>query len=353
MPDRVTRQCPRCKQQATGIPRAKHLIICGDCREPATWTKLLAALPPGREGETARVNVVFTSPPYASQRKYDETSGFKPIAPDEYGDWWDAVQAASRDMLAGDGSFFVNIKEHCEDGDRHIYCKELLVRHVRQWGWRWVEEYAWTHGGTPRAVVNRFKNGWEPVWHLVRADASKFVFRPEDVRHEYKPDQTGTRVESYGGGHPSGNDGLEGQNRTVERQTRSESFKCGVDDRIISENAKGTAAETCLAYPDNVLSVGRNREALGHGAAFPVALPTFFIRAYSDRGDVICDPFLGSASTMVAAAQEGRIGVGSEISPKYVDVCRRRMTRLLRSRGLAVGTGSLEESTPAAAIGVG
>lgn len=41
----------------------EHLVICGDCRDPETWEKLLAA------AGTDKVNGVFTSPPYAEQRK--------------------------------------------------------------------------------------------------------------------------------------------------------------------------------------------------------------------------------------------------------------------------------------------
>jgi DNA modification methylase len=385
----------KCSSTLHGMPRPRHLLFCGDCRDPQSWQKLLDA------GADLPI-VVFTSPPYASQRKYDEASEFRPIPPEEYSDWWDAVQAGVRDVLAADGSFFVNIKEHCEDGDRHIYCKELLVRHVREWGWRWIEEYAWTHGGTPRAVVNRFKNGWEPVWHLVLGEA--FRFRPDAVRHEYHPDQTGTRVESYGGGHPCDKDCLDGQNRTAARKAgrpdktfkfRPQAVRHEVDPsaipdwgathpcqeggvsaqpggrnyeaskqdrkrrkqigsnaklqgssaggRMIHEVVAEHSAEVGLAYPSNVLSVGRNREALGHGAAFPVALPTFFVRAYSDPYDTIADPFMGSGSTAIAAAQEGRFSLGIEISPKYMDVIRRRITRWLRAHDLATGVGVLEE----------
>ena len=63
---------------------------------------------------------------------------------------------------------------------------------------------------------------------------------------------------------------------------------------------------------------------MSHQAAFPVGLPTFFIKAYSDPGDLIFDPFLGSGTTMIAAEKEGRIACGMEISPKYVAVILQR-----------------------------
>ena len=112
------------------------------------------------------INVAFTSPPYASQRKYDESSGFKPIKPDAYVDWFEAVQANVRAHLAVDGSWFVNIKEHCDDGQRSLYVKDLTLAHVRRWGWRFVDELCWIHSGIPGQVRTRFKNQFEPIFHF-------------------------------------------------------------------------------------------------------------------------------------------------------------------------------------------
>jgi hypothetical protein len=56
-------------------------------------------------------------------------------------------------------------------------------------------------------------------------------------------------------------------------------------------------------------------------------IPEFFIKAFSDAGDVVFDPFLGSGTTVVAAALLDRIGYGIEISPAYCDVALRRLER--------------------------
>jgi hypothetical protein len=44
----------------------------------------------------------------------------------------------------------------------------------------------------------------------------------------------------------------------------------------------------------------------------------------TNRGDVVVDPFLGSGSTLIAAESTGRICVGVEIDPLYVDLILRR-----------------------------
>jgi hypothetical protein len=63
-------------------------------------------------------------------------------------------------------------------------------------------------------------------------------------------------------------------------------------------------------------------------APFPRALVEFFLKAFSDAGDVVFDPFMGSGTTMAAAQVLGRAAYGCEISPAYCDVIVRRMLNL-------------------------
>ena len=83
-----------------------------------------------------------------------------------------------------------------------------------------------------------------------------------------------------------------------------------------------------MAYPGNRLpTFTQTHEATGHAAAFPVGLPEFFVKAYTDAGDAVYDPFMGSGSTMLAADNQGRIGYGCELSPAYCDVIAKRYQR--------------------------
>ncbi len=65
-----------------------------------------------------------------------------------------------------------------------------------------------------------------------------------------------------------------------------------------------------------------------HSAPFPRALVEFFLLAFSDEGDVVYDPFMGSGTTMAAAVLLRRAGVGCELSPAYCDVILRRIWNL-------------------------
>jgi len=90
---------------------AGHYWICGDSRDFGTWEKLL------RAAQVEKVNGVFTSPPYAEQRKKQ----YGGVPTEKYVEWWNDLQANVRAHLANDGSFFVNIKPHCENGERVLY----------------------------------------------------------------------------------------------------------------------------------------------------------------------------------------------------------------------------------------
>jgi DNA modification methylase len=64
---------------------------------------------------------------------------------------------------------------------------------------------------------------------------------------------------------------------------------------------------------------------IGHPAPFPVELPRRLIDLYTYQGDIVLDPFAGSGTTVVAAARTGRIGVGYDTEPKYVELAQARL----------------------------
>lgn len=59
----------------------------------------------------------------------------------------------------------------------------------------------------------------------------------------------------------------------------------------------------------------------------PLGLMRAIVRDYSRPGDLVCDPFVGSGTTAVAALSEGRRFVGSEQKPEHYEIARRRIDR--------------------------
>ncbi|MBI3696537.1 MAG: site-specific DNA-methyltransferase, partial [Acidobacteria bacterium] len=288
-----------------------HRLLCADCRDPEAIARLF---------EGRKASVIMTSPPYAPQREYDPASGFRPLAPEDYLDWYRPVADNIASVLARDGSYFLNIKEHAEDGERSLYVKKLVIVHAEQWGWRvivhaeqwgwrFVDEFCWrkTDNGVPGGWGNRFKNAWEPVFHFCRQPQIKF--RPEAVSHPSED------VFGYSPDNP---------------KSRSGSGLLGCGPRAEGEG---------LARPSNVIEAKAEGGQGTHSAPFPRAIPEFFIRAFSDPGDVVGDVFLGSGTTMVAAAMLKRIGYGTELSPAYCDVAVRRVTNALDCTAVLAGAG--------------
>lgn len=264
-----------------------HKLYCGDAREQESYDKLLAGDGP--------VAVAITSPPYADRRKYDQTSPFRPVAPEAYLDWFRPVQAQLARVLADDGSYFLNIKPHCEANERLLYVMDLVLAHKRDWGWLYVDEFCWTRNAVPGGWPNRFKNAWEPVYHFSRQP--EIAFRPENVLVE------SDEVFTYSPDNPKSKTGF------------------------YSNNGKGVAG---MARPSNVLKVGAETGLTEvHSAPFPVGLPEFFIRAFSDVRDLVLDPFGGAGTTLVAAGRTGRHGRALEISPGYCDVTLERLALIL------------------------
>jgi site-specific DNA-methyltransferase (adenine-specific) len=276
--------CGHCGHTFDANPEPVHKLLCGDVRASADVTRLFGA---------ARAHVVVTSPPYASQRKYDESSGFTPIHPDQYAEWFKPVASNIAAVLADDGSYFLNINAHADDGERDLYVFDLVIAHVREWGWMFVDEFCWrdTKNGVPGGWPNRFIDAWEPVFHFTRRAAIKFHplanGSESDQTFDYSPDTHKTKTGS----------GLLGR--------------------------KATREHSGIARPSNVIEIA-SASTGEHSAAYPVDLPAWFIRAFSDAGDIVFDPFIGSGTTIIAAQQNDRIAYGIEISPAYCDVIVRR-----------------------------
>ncbi|OGO05179.1 MAG: DNA methyltransferase [Chloroflexi bacterium RBG_13_56_8] len=70
---------------------------------------------------------------------------------------------------------------------------------------------------------------------------------------------------------------------------------------------------------------GESKRKIGHPAPFPLELPRRCIKLFSFVDDTILDPFLGSGTTVIAAAMLNRLGIGIEIDAKYCELAKKRI----------------------------
>jgi len=75
-----------------------------------------------------------------------------------------------------------------------------------------------------------------------------------------------------------------------------------------------------------------------HPAQFPEALAQDHIISWSNPGDIVLDPFLGSGTTAVACVKTGRHFIGIDISDEYCEIARRRVAGTTVPAGTTVAT---------------
>ena len=89
-------------------------------------------------------------------------------------------------------------------------------------------------------------------------------------------------------------------------------------------------------YPTNVLHRATECANRSHSAAFPRWLPEWFIDLFTDPGDVVLDPFIGSGTTAFAALAKGRHVIGIEIHEPYYEELRQKLDQEFRNLRLAI-----------------
>lgn len=243
------------------------------------------------------VDLVVTSPPYADQRRHT----YGGIAMDDYVQWFLPIANQLHRVLKPRGSFVLNIKERVANGERHTYVLDLIVK-LRQHGWLWTEEYIWHKKNChPGKWPNRFRDAWERCLHFTK-------------QRDFKMLQEAVMVPMGDWRHAR----LRNLSDTDRRRDNSR-VKSGFGKKI----ANWVGREK--AYPSNVLHFATECGNKSHSATFPVALPNWFIRLFTEPGDLVLDPFVGSGTTAVAAAQLGRDYLGVDVAWEFVNLSRQRL----------------------------
>ncbi len=70
---------------------------------------------------------------------------------------------------------------------------------------------------------------------------------------------------------------------------------------------------------------GESKKKVGHPAPFPLELPKRCIKMFSYVGDTVLDPFMGSGTTILAAAMHGRKAIGLEVDKGYCKLAQQRI----------------------------
>lgn len=260
-------------------------ILYGDCAEQ------LKKLP------NDSVDLIVTSPPYADQRK----TTYGGIAVNQYVEWFLPITKELLRVLKPTGTFILNIKEKVQNGERSTYVLELILE-MRKQGWLWTEEFIWHKKNCyPGKWPNRFRDAWE---RLLQFNKTKQFNMYQETVMVPTGDWAKTRL----------------RNLSETDKTRDNS-KVGSGFGKNISNWEGRD----LAYPTNVLHLATECGNKNHSAAFPEALPEWFIKLFTKEGDVVLDPFAGSGTTLVVAQRMHRNSIGIEIKLDYYQQIKERL----------------------------
>lgn len=257
--------------------------------------------------DDASVDLIVTSPPYADQRK----GTYGGISPDKYVEWFTPIAEQMLRVLKPSGSFILNIKEKAVNGERHTYVLELILR-MRQLGWFWTEEYMWHKKNSfPGKWPNRFRDSWERCLHFTKS--KKFAMYQESVMV------------------PMGDWKNERLRKLSSKDIIRDESKVGSGFGKNISNWQGRE----MAYPTNVLHMATECSNRKHSAAFPESLPAWFIKLFTQPGDVVLDPFAGSGTTLLASDKLSRYSVGFELLAEHCLVAKERLgLKALNSNGV-------------------
>ena len=253
-------------------------LYLGDCRT------ILPSL--------GRVDAVVTSPPYDQQRRY----GLKQF------NWRQTVCNALRSVGSHDVQILVNLGLIHRDGEVVRYW-DALIGEMRDHGWRLFGWYAWDQ-----------LSGMSGEWGGRLAPSFEFIFhfnRVARILNKTKP--------TLGGKIHGPN--LRNADGTANRKNHH-GFE--VQPTKIPDSVIRCVRETSFGYEAE------------HPARFPEAFARELIAPFSDRGQTILDPFMGSGTTGVAAVKLGRRFIGIEIEPKYFDIACCRISEALKQPDLFI-----------------
>jgi site-specific DNA-methyltransferase (adenine-specific) len=258
------------------------------------------------------VDLVVTSPPYDNLRSYDGAAA----------DWgfskFKEIANESVRVLKPNGVLVWNVNDQCKNGSYSCNSMRQVLYFTEELGLRLHQTIAWVKKNPmPQVAKKRYQTAFELLYVFSKGEPKTF----NPIMRECK---------NYG--------------KEYTQKFRSQIGRCSerivnraVSKEVVDNNvwAIATANATETNY---VLKDGRK---IHHTAVFPMELARRVIQTWSNEGDAVLDPFMGSGTTGIAAVELGRSFIGCELNDDYFTMASERIENIERELSYTVAEESL------------
>lgn len=251
-------------------------IMCGDA------AKCMQTI------DTASVDLVVTSPPYDTLRNY---AGNGSMTMDGIAN---VIRALSRVVKSGGVVVWV-VADKVIDGSESCTSFKTALEFVRQ-GFRLHDTMIWRKTNPmPRVRTKRYFDCFE--YMFVFSKGQPKTFNP-------------IMVDCKLGG------------KTYDSTCKNMGGESGRTRKTFKLNNK--------RYKDNIWDIAVAQNKTDHPAVFPLQIAEDHISSWSNEGDLVLDPFVGSGTTGIAAKKLNRRFIGIDISEKYCELATSRIMEFQR-----------------------
>ena len=239
----------------------------GDCRE------LIKDIPDNS------IKMVVTSPPYNIKKSYGKYNDNVSIQ-----EWEHLIFDITKEIyriLTPDGSFFLNVSPVPIGKDKEILPLQCICYNIfKQNNFYLRNMITWTFNNMQNCI-NRLSGRYENILWGVK-DLNNYIFNLDEIRIPYITQ----------------------------------------NDKRLTGNGRNP---TDVWYFDRVNNMTKQKLKLSHPTVYPLEMIERIIKMSTFENDTILDPFLGSGTTLLAAKNLNRNGIGFEIDKKYETEIEQRL----------------------------